>query len=289
MRWIGIAGSVTLTLWAVAFGGCRTDARPATGPQARVLDVLAQGSRSEVEEPWVGVVRDAATYAELRAASRIELPDRPAEFFSTHAVVAVCLGIRPTPGYRVSLRESASGIEVAEDEPPRDAVLSQVLTAPFVVAAIPVGPEADVRLSLPGRLRGELRSHRVDAARFEVSGGIAGIRSTLVVSGEVRTARLGSLATALVDLLGVSAERKGHLRAALTGVASPDGSVLFGRIRASTLVPPPCAALAVSGAVSPETGALTLRVASVPCAVADAFAGAGTFEATPVGKASPGR
>ena len=282
MRWMGIAGSAALTVWSLAWGACAAEAR---------VEALAEGALSQVEEPFVAVIADSAAYAELRAASRVELPDLPADSFRSRAVVAVFLGNRPTPGYKAVVRAapSSDGFEVIEESPPRDAVLAQVLTAPFVVASVPANPEAGIRLSIPDALRRGLPPYRVEKGRFEVSGGIAGIASSFEVTGEMRLGRLGKLATIVLDLRGAAEGEKHALAGLLTGLARAEGAVSFGRLPGGGFVPAPCSILSVDGRIADETGTLALCIASVPCNVADAFGGSGNVVAVPSKGGASGR
>jgi hypothetical protein len=67
---------------------------------------------------------------------------RPAVDFSKEFVVAVFLGSRPTAGFSVeivSTRDDGAGLVVQyrETRPPAGAILAQVLTMPYHIAAVP--------------------------------------------------------------------------------------------------------------------------------------------------------
>jgi protease stability complex PrcB-like protein len=66
----------------------------------------------------------------------------PAVDFSREIVVGVFLGSRPTAGYGVEIVRAVGAptlliVEYIEAGPPRDALLAQVLTSPYHLAAIP--------------------------------------------------------------------------------------------------------------------------------------------------------
>jgi PrcB C-terminal len=66
----------------------------------------------------------------------------PAVDFSREMIVGVFLGTRPTAGYGVEIVRAVAApalliVEYIETGPPRDALLAQVLTAPYHLAAIP--------------------------------------------------------------------------------------------------------------------------------------------------------
>lgn len=267
-----------LAACSCAAGGGRSAER---APALTGLAILAEGARSQVEEPFVAVVGDRSVYAELRVASGVPLPDLAESYFASRAVVAVFLGHRPTPGYRALLREEGAGLEIGEEGPPRDAILAQVLTAPFVIASVPRAAGSDVRITLPDSLRRGFRPVSVRRGRFEVSGGIAGRASSFLVVGDGDVARVGRLATIALRLREEPGGEGRALAGIVTGVASPDGSLKLGRLAGSSFVPPPCRELELAARLSPEDGALVLGIGSLPCRVADAFGGSGEVELAP--------
>ncbi len=87
-------------------------ASPITSPIARAgenratntdMKILAEGAYSEIEQPFVAVVRDAETYAVLRELVGA-LPEMSESDFSKHVVIAAFLGTRSTGGYSVTSR-----------------------------------------------------------------------------------------------------------------------------------------------------------------------------------------
>ena len=60
------------------------------------MQQLSAGIHSTIAESFVLVARDLETYNLLRGTVK-SLPDQSAEFFDSHAVVAIFLGTRPTP------------------------------------------------------------------------------------------------------------------------------------------------------------------------------------------------
>ena len=86
------------------------DAKTANLPRTQTyrpddLKVLAEGSHSKINDPFVAVVRDTDTYAAL---SRLDenLPRLDADFFTEHVVIAAFLGQRNTGGYGVEITPS---------------------------------------------------------------------------------------------------------------------------------------------------------------------------------------
>ena len=148
---------------------------PAGTPSAVELKVLAEGQYGKADQAFVAVVRDPKTYAALAELAG-ELPKIDAGQFETHAVVAAFLGYRNTGGYAVSVTAQAGNVlRVAEKSPPKDAILAQVITNPFVIVAVPVGEQASVWLELDDNWNRGMRAYEVVEGEFTMSGGIAGM------------------------------------------------------------------------------------------------------------------
>lgn len=105
------------------------------------LVTLAQGTHSEIGDPREAVIRTQAEWAALWKAHG--QPEPPvAVDFSREMVAAVFLGTRATGGYSVQIvgtRRSGDAlvIEYTEQQPDRDAILTQALTTPFHIVKLP--------------------------------------------------------------------------------------------------------------------------------------------------------
>jgi hypothetical protein len=120
-------------LAALAAGWLQTDL------PARTVD---RGGQSRVDAPRQVVARTAAEWSALWRRHAAGRPAPPVDL-SKEMVVAVFLGSRNTGGYAVdvvSVGREASGVVMVryrERTPPRGAVTAQVITAPYVIIAIP--------------------------------------------------------------------------------------------------------------------------------------------------------
>jgi len=102
---------------------------------AVLLTTVAQGTMSNIDEPRQVVVRSAAEWQALwkehdpgSAAPRVD--------FTQSIVVGVFVGSRPTAGFTVEITSvktegNRTIVEYLERQPPRDALVAQVLTSPF--------------------------------------------------------------------------------------------------------------------------------------------------------------
>src|SRR5919205_4526262 len=134
MQSIVIATILSL-LFSGGAGGCRTTknskapGQPQNSPETTgnpekeqpsgEINVIAQGYHSSITDPFVAVVRDEATYAELTKLDS-NLPKLNVDL-KTNVVIAAFLGQRNTGGYSVEITRTANGeIQVAEKAPGKD-------------------------------------------------------------------------------------------------------------------------------------------------------------------------
>ena len=107
------------------------------------LRVLDSGSRSGVTTQQESVIRTPEEWQTLWQAHHADGGrPLPAVDFSREMSIAIFGGQRPTGGFAVAVEqvtESTSGIEVAYrvTSPPPGAIVSQALTSPFQIIAVP--------------------------------------------------------------------------------------------------------------------------------------------------------
>ena len=109
--------------------------------QSPGLNTVAQGAMSNIEEPRQAVVRTAAEWQALWKQHASE-GTPPSVDFNQSTVVAVFLGSRPTTGFAVEITAAKTEgtrtmVEYLERQPPRDALVAQVLTSPFHIVRLP--------------------------------------------------------------------------------------------------------------------------------------------------------
>ena len=103
--------------------------------------VVEAGTRSLIDRPRQAVVRTDAEWQQLWRDHAGDHALPPVDF-SREMIVALFLGTRPTAGYAVdviAVREDAGGlvVECRETKPGPGRITAQVLTMPFVIAAVP--------------------------------------------------------------------------------------------------------------------------------------------------------
>jgi len=240
------------------------------------IKVLAEGAHSEVTNPFLVVARDAQVYANLRKLVA-GLPDLQDEFFKSRAVVAAFMGERNTGGYRVEITRAPNGaIRVAAKSPPKDAMVAQVLTAPFRVVSVPSSPS--LALEAEGAWQQAMRSYRITSGEFTMSGGFAGRMERFALAGDIRMMREGKLVTLLFDVKSSGAQKQRSLKEAATGLFE-NGTIDVWRIGAGSLIEMPHSDLSAKGRFADKDSQLALDFKSLPTMIADGYGGGGSIQA----------
>src|SRR5437660_7700817 len=139
------------------------------------IKTLAKGRITAFEEPFVAVFRDGETYGKLRDFEP-NAPALDADYFDSHIVIAAFLGTRNTGGFGIGIgpdpaaTNGGSGRQLLLEEktPPKDAMLAQVITAPYKIVSL-AGP-APVSLRFGSPWNQLVRPYHVSVTCAEVGG-----------------------------------------------------------------------------------------------------------------------
>jgi PrcB C-terminal len=245
------------------------------------LTELAAGAYGTLRQPFVFVARDAETYAALRTLVA-SLPAQSADFFKAHAVVAAFLGQRNTGGYSVEIRRPGRAqLSITEHAPPKDAMVTMALTAPFRIVALPLEIDDALNLTLDATWQKNVRPYKITEGELVVFGGFAGIRNRSQLTGTLGVMRAGEWATLLCDVRSVGGERERRMQDAATGRVEAGGRITIKRLDAFALSGATESPLRADGAFTDGEQNLTLSFESIPNPqVADNFAARGSFSAT---------
>ena len=177
-----------------ARNGILTPPKGPIGPQGE-LRILAEGLNSSVPSPFIAVSRDAETYARLRELD-INLPILEERFFKSNFVIAAFLGQRPTGGYKISITEQPGGFTVREERPETGTIVTEMITMPFKLVAIPSGMGGErVRIVLDNSWKDLLANYRVESGRFTTAGHLPVMPEDFEVTGKIALMRAGQLVT----------------------------------------------------------------------------------------------
>jgi hypothetical protein len=264
-------------------------ATPTPAPRAGEIPVqtddtfrdLAVGSYGTVHQPFVFVARDAETYAALRTLVTV-LPDERADFFQTHVVVASFLGQRRSGGYAIEIKETQRGqLTITEHAPPKNAIVTEALTAPFRVVALALAMDSALRLKLDAAWQKQLRPYKINDGELLVYGGFAGRRESTQLTGSLGVMRLNEWATFFCDVRSVGGRRERYLSDAATGRVDASGHVTLARLDAFALSGATRSPFRADGTFTNGEQNLTLNLETVPNPhIADNFAARGKINAT---------
>ncbi len=252
--------------------------------------VLSGGNHSSIEGGFVVVARDAETYQELRALDA-NLPEQTAEFFKTNAVVAAFLGERNTGGYAVNVRRVEGGVvSVTASSPAKGGIVTQVITSPFKIVAVPVGEGGRLEVIADEAYTRGMRMFKVTSGEFTMSGGIAGRSEQFRLGGTLRVGKLGKIMTVEFALRSAGEGKARELKTIASGVASdvsPQSGAraageqkgfVLANVDAGSLVDYPRSALRATVQFN-SNDKLAIMFQSQPSNVADGFMGTGKLEA----------
>ena len=130
------------------------------------LEVLKHGNCT-ITEPGVQTVR-YEDLAQLRGSKLLAMTTTPASQDTDLLLLAVSKGRQPTPGYSFELLNAFNDagiatVEVRWIEPPKDAVLAQMITHPCIVIGLQRGEFAQLRaIDDQGNRIGELSISQAD-------------------------------------------------------------------------------------------------------------------------------
>lgn len=242
---------------------------------------LAAGGYGSVRESFIYVARDTETYASLRKLNN-QLPELGADFFKSNAVVAAFLGQRRSGGYSVRIARGAGGtLRVSEQTPPKGAMVTMALTAPFQIVSVGVRDESPLALEFDATWQEAARPYRVDAGEFTRMGGFAGRVERSSLKGDIRIMRHAQLATLLFNLQGRGGAEGTHaLQDTASGTVAPDGSLTLTRLDPGSFVPPPRHPLRARGNFNDNENQLSLTFEITQAKVSDGYGGQGKLEAT---------
>ena len=253
------------------------------------MRVLAEGFHSSITNPFIAVIRDAVTYAELTKLDNA-LPKLDAEFFKSKAVIAAYLGTRNTGGYSIEIRgeEALSAayptpakafIRVVEKAPGKGVMVPQMITSPFKIVSIPAAGVPSIYILVDYVQRPKLQLYRVTSGTFTMNGGFAGTSEQFGPHGEVLVMRAGGLATFYISLAGSGATTERFLTDFATGTVQANGQITINKLSAGSFVAAPNSGLKASGTFTADDRKIRLNFNSLPSMVADGYQGEGTLEA----------
>jgi hypothetical protein len=250
---------------------------PVSEPRKEDYKIIAEGANAKSEEPFLFVARDAKTYAHLQTAVE-NLPDASTIDFTKESVVAAFAGTKPSAGWEVLIRRLSDKVLIDLNEPRKDMMHAQMLTAPYKIAVVPVEEEKALALDATPTWTNKMASYRVSKGSFIYSGGFAFRERTFGAEGTIGVLTYGDLLTMTFNLTAKG--DKSMMLAETVSGSLKDGKIELARLDAGTFSENPKPPVNVSGTISDTK--LSLRFEPNPTNVADGFQARGTIEAVKV-------
>jgi hypothetical protein len=250
---------------------------PVVEPRKEDYKIIAQGENARLEEPFLFVARDAKTYARLQVVVE-NLPDASTVDFTKEAVVAAFAGTKPTPGWEVLIRKLSGKVLIDLNEPRKDLIYAQMLTAPYKIAVVPVEEEKPLPLDATPTWTNKMTNYRVSKASFSYAGGFAFREKKFDAEGAIGVLTYGDLITMTFKL-----NAKGDKATTLAEIVSGSlkaGKVELSRLEAGAFSENPKPPMNVSGTLAGAN--LSLKFEPNPTSVSDGFEARGTLEAVKV-------
>jgi hypothetical protein len=252
-------------------------APPVVEPRKEDYKIIAEGANAKPEEPFLFVARDAKTYAQLQIIVE-NLPDAATVDFTKEAVVAAFAGTKPTAGWEVLIRRLSDKVLIDLNEPRKDMMHAQMLTAPYKIAVVPVEEEKALSLDATPSWTNKMTTYRVSKGSFIYSGGFAFRERTFAVEGAIGVLRYGDLVSITFNMTA-KGDKTMMLAETVSGSAK-EGKIELARLDAGTFSENPKPPVNVFGTISDAK--LSLRFEPNPTTVADGFQARGTVEAVKV-------
>ncbi len=244
-------------------------------PNQMKIKTIDEGANSKIEKPFIFIARSAETYEQLRSLTA-NLPSVSKLDFNKSAVIAAFAGTQSSGGYFVDIKKSGDKISVELVAPPKDAMTTQALTTPYIVAAIPVETEDDFSLKIDKHWANAAQNYKITSGDFEYSGGFDGRVKKFGAEGTISILSYGNEATLIFDFSGTDTEKMRKLNSAASGKIK-NGNIDLQRLDAGSFSESPKPPVRVSGNLT--NGKLNLIFEPLRTNVADGFQLQGKIEA----------
>jgi hypothetical protein len=245
------------------------------------LKVLASGSYSGVEEPFIFVARDKESFEKLSNFPLNKIEFKENVDFEKNIVVAAFAGEFRTGGYSVEINQTDGKVFVNLKSPPKDGMVTQALTQPFSVVLVPIKEGESLNLEVSDYWKNKSQNYSVKSGSVEYSGGIAGINKQFETDGNIQIYKLGNFVTLVLDLKGKDKDSNRKLSTIITGELK-DNSLVVENINGGNLIEIPHPPMKFEAKFSDDKISINLIAEDENSPVRDGFSGRGTFEAAKV-------
>jgi hypothetical protein len=249
---------------------------PPTGDEPQDAGkLLASGTDSKVDKPFIFVARSAETYAEMQKLVG-KLPSVGEIDFTKQAVVAAFAGEKFTAGFSVGFTKTGEKNAIGINEPAADAMVAQMITTPYKVVAIQIDEDKPLQLETSKNWYTATSFYTVTSGTFEFSGGYVGRTTTFPIEGKIGVMKYENYITLNFDLTGTEAQSQRKMSEISSGTVSNG----LNRLDVGTLSDGPKPPVTVKGTFSDDKFLLKFEPNLKDWHYNDAFEGRGNLEAT---------
>lgn len=282
---------ILLFLAMVIGAGAQTDCREKSsdGDNKKPMDKVERGNglekiepavfgqQSGMDRPMVLVSRTDEMYMRTKRLFK-EREGFPEVDFSKEAVVAVFAGEKPTGGFGISIEGSLAKARISLESPPEDAMVTQAITSPYAVFAVPVGEEQSLSVELGENWTAAAEQYRIEGGLIRYSGGFVGKEESFEPKGTISILRSGALVTLIFDIDAEGVSGAGKADDIASGMINAD-AISIQRLEAASLIEQPHPPFRIEGSLDGDSLKLTLSPGKRGFVVNDGFEGRGTIEA----------
>lgn len=250
---------------------------PGMSVKADESEILAEGSYSKIEKPFIFIARTAADYALLEDLVEGFSSDKPINF-KKQAVVAAFSGMKKTGGHSISIYNLQGRTNIITKSPPKDAFVTEVITYPYKIVVVPVQEEDSLEIAASDDFQKQMTTYKLTSGNFEFSGGFVGRQTTFQAGGDIQMMQSGDFITINFDLIGTGDAKGRRLNEMGTAkISSETGTI--NRIEAGDFLDRPHPPLKVFIKIEGDKLSMKFTSGRRDYVVSDGFEGSGDLEA----------
>lgn len=251
--------------------------QPGTSVKLGNVEVLAEGSYSKIEKPFIFIARTESDYEMLKTLVD-EFSSNKVIDFKKQAVVAAFAGQRNSGGYSVSIEKLQGQVDVRVKNPPKDSMFTQAITYPYQIALVPIEEEDSLKMAVSEDFQNEMTTYKLTSGNFEFSGGFIGRQTKFEAVGNIKMMKHNEFVTFLFGLNGKGNEKNRSLNEMSSGMIE-NNSAKISRVEAGSFIDRPHPPLQVSVNMEGNKLSMKFEPGKRDYVISDGYEGSGSLEA----------
>ncbi len=252
---------------------------PRTGMTVEIkqAEILADGSYSKIEKPFIYVARTKEDYMRLNDLVEGFSSDKEIDF-NKQAVVAAFAGMKNSGGYSIDIYKLQGRTNVVIKNPPADAMVTQAITYPYKISVVDIEEQDSMNIAYSDEFKNEMTGYKVTSSDFEFEGGFIGRQTKFKAEGTISVMKYNDFVTYSFDLKGIGSESNRVLNEMSSGSLNESSSDLS-RLEAGSFIDRPHPPLNVYVNFANEKLMMKFEPGKRDYVVNDGFVGRGSLEA----------